>query len=179
MSKLLTVESKNDIPKAYRKTPVGLLLEYHNLNRSFETYDNAQLLIGTCMDNRIWLRHPNNFAFTLRTGGANLRANDFHVSYAIGVAGIRYLALIGHTQCGMIHLHERMNPFIEGLRDSGWNAVRAREHFNHLAPLHEIDHEVDFTLAEARRLSERYPEVLVAPMIYRVEDHRLYLVKDF
>jgi carbonic anhydrase len=40
----------------------------------------------------------------------------------------------------------------------------------------EIGHEIEFVLSEVRRLRLRYPKIVVAPMIYRVEDNQLYLV---
>jgi carbonic anhydrase len=38
--------------------------------------------------------------------------------------------------------------------------------------------EVDFVLAEAKRLRHRYPKILVAPLIYRVENNQMYLVHE-
>ena len=38
-----------------------------------------------CMDNRKHLHIPDNFAFIIRSGGANLRYSEFKVSYAIAV----------------------------------------------------------------------------------------------
>jgi carbonic anhydrase len=37
---------------------------------------------------------------------------------------------------------------------------------------------MDFTVSEAKRLRLRYPAILVAPMIYKVEDKRLYLLDE-
>jgi len=51
MTKILSVESIEDILPIYSQTPIGLLFEYHNLNRQFNTFDNAQLLVSMCMDN--------------------------------------------------------------------------------------------------------------------------------
>src|SRR5690242_12747675 len=115
MNRLLTISSREDIPSQYRDTPVGLLLEYHNLDRPFESYSNAELLIGMCMDNRKHLRIPDNFAFILRAGGANLRYSEFKVSYAIAVGNVRFIALMGHTQCGMVNLISRKEQFVRGL----------------------------------------------------------------
>lgn len=42
----------------------------------------------------------------------------------------------------------------------------------------EIGNEIDFLVAEARRLRGRYPTLPVVPLIYRVEDHRLYQVNE-
>ncbi len=179
MHRLLPIQVANDIPPAYRDTPIGLLLEYHNLNRPHESYTNAHLLIGMCMDHRKHLSIPNNFAFIIRTGGANLRYSEFKVSYAIAVGGVRAIALIGHTNCGMVNLIARKDLFINGLvENAGWTRDQAEEHFHHYAPMFEIGNEADFVLSEVKRLRLRYPKIQVAPMIYRVEDNRLYLIGE-
>lgn len=179
MNRLITVESQSDIPALYRDTPIGLLLEYHNLNRAYDSYSSAQLLIGMCMDNRKHLHIPDNFAFIIRTGGANLRYSEFKVSYAIGVGGVRCLALIGHNQCGMVNLIARKDQFIEGLMNkAGWERQSAEEHFKHFAQMYEIGNEVDFILSEVQRLRLRYPKILVVPLLYRVEDNQLYFIRE-
>ena len=179
MKRLLPIASKADIPPRYQDTPVGLLLEYHNLGRSHEAYFNAQLLIGMCMDNRKHLRIPDNFAYIIRAGGANLRYSEFKVSYAIGVGGVRCLALIGHNQCGMVNLIARKDLFVQGLMNAaGWEEQAAEEHFFHFAPMFEIGNEVDFTLSEVKRLRLRYPKIVVAPLLYRIEDNLLYLIEE-
>jgi len=75
MSHLIPVTTKEEIFPLYQTSPVGLLLEYHNLERPLDTYDRAQLLIGMCMDNRKRLRIPDNFAYVIRTGGEIGRAS--------------------------------------------------------------------------------------------------------
>lgn len=179
MNRLLPITSRDDIPAQYRDNAIGLLLEYHNLGRPHESYSAARLLIGMCMDNRKHLYIPDNFAFIIRSGGANLRYSEFKVSYAIAVGGARALALIGHTQCGMVNLVARKKQFIQGLVDTaGWTPGAAEEHFLHFAPMFEIGNEVDFILSEVKRLRLRYPGIPVAPMLYRVEDNRLYLIEE-
>jgi len=179
MNRLISVEGVNDIPQKYQNTPAGLLLEYHNLGRPFEIYDRAQILIGMCMDNRKHLNIPDNFAYIIRTGGANLRYSEFKVSYAIAIGRIRYIALIGHSNCGMVNLISRRDEFVNGLMQSaGWEKEKAEEHFMNYAPMFEIDNEIDFVINEARRLQNRYPGITIVPMYYRVEDHRLYLVDE-
>lgn len=178
-SPIRSVDKREDIPENLRGTPIGDLLEYHNLDRKLATVAAPQLLIGMCMDNRKHLRIPDNFAFILRAGGANLRPSEFKVSYAIAVGGVRAIAIIGHTNCGMVNLMSRSHAFIEGLtKNAGWDRQTAEEHFFHFAPLFEIGSEIDFTRSEAKRLRMRYPGVMVAPMIYKVEDNRLYLLAD-
>jgi carbonic anhydrase len=131
------------------------------------------------MDNRKHLRIPDNFAFILRAGGANLRYSEFKVSYAIAVGNVRCIALIGHTQCGMVNLISRKEQFVRGLVETaGWQAQAAEEHFNHYAPMFEIGNEIDFVLSEVKRLRLRYPKILVAPLLYRVENNQLCLIQE-
>jgi len=179
MEKLITINSKDDILPAYRQTPVGLLLEYHNLNRPPETYEKAQLLVGMCMDNRKHLHMPDNFAFIIRSGGANLSYSEFKVSYAIAVGQVSHIVLIGHNNCGMVNLISRKAEFINGLVTiAGWEKERAEEHFMHFAPMFEIGKEIDFILSETKRLRLRYPKVIIAPLFYLVEDNKLYLIEE-
>ncbi|MDI6768869.1 MAG: hypothetical protein QMD04_04260 [Anaerolineales bacterium] len=42
----------------------------------------------------------------------------------------------------------------------------------------EIGNEVDFVLSEAKRLRLRYPGIQVAPLLYRIEDGLLYLLRE-
>lgn len=177
--RLIPVLAKKDIPKGYRNSPIGLLLEYHNLDRPFDAYSQARLLIGMCMDNRKHLHMPDNFAFIIRSGGANLRYSEFKVSYAIAVGQVSHIALIGHTHCGMVNLVSRKREFINGLvKRAGWSKEMAEEHFMNLALMHEIGNEIDFVLSETNRLRARYPKIKIAPLYYRVEDNRLYCIKS-
>lgn len=173
------VQTMEDIFPAYRSTPVEKLLAYHNLGRPFETYIRAEMLVGMCMDHREHLHIPGNFAYIIRSGGANLRYSEFKVSYAIAVGGVSTIVLIGHNNCGMVNLAARRTQFIDNLvENGGWTYPQAEEHFMSFAPLFEIGNEIDFVLSEAVRLRHRYPKVLVAPMLYRVEDSRLYLLHE-
>jgi carbonic anhydrase len=177
-NRLAPVEKPEDILPQYRGTPIAKLLEYHNLERPLDAYDHAEMLIGMCMDNRKHLRIPDNFAFILRAGGANLRPSEFKVSYAVAVGHARAIALLGHTQCGMVNLMSRKDQFVEGLVEAGWEASAAEDHFYHYWSIFEIGNEEEFVLAEAKRLRLRYPRIPVAPMIYRVEDNRLYQLRE-
>jgi carbonic anhydrase len=175
---ILPVLKKTDIPAKYRKTPVGLLLEYHNLDRKYDEYSQAQLLIGMCMDNRKHLRIPDNFAYIIRSGGANLRYSAFKVSYAIAIGNVKHIALIAHNNCAMVNLASKKDQFINGLiKNAGWEKAAAEEHFMNLALMHDIGNEIDFIVSEKNRLGLRYPKIEVAALYYKVEDGRLYLIK--
>jgi carbonic anhydrase len=179
MNKLLPIKSASDILPEYRNTPIGLLLEYHNLNRPFENYEKAEILVGMCMDNRKHLHMPDNFGFIIRSGGANLRSSEFKVSYAIAVGGVKHIVLIGHNNCGMVNIISRQKEFIDGLVSSaGWDKGRAEEHFDHFAPMFEIGNEKDFILSETKRLRLRYPKIIIAPLYYLVDDNKLYFIDE-
>ncbi|MHB1407591.1 MAG: carbonic anhydrase [Desulfitobacteriaceae bacterium] len=179
MNRLSPVSSREDIFPEYRETPIGRLLEYHNLKELFESYAKAELLIGMCMDNRKHLRIPDNFAYILRSGGGNLRYSEFKVSYAIAIGGVKAIALIAHNNCGMVNLFSKKERYIQGLVDqAGWNREWAEQHFMHFAPMFEIGNELDFVLSEAKRLRMRYHKTLIAPLFYRIEDNLLYLIKE-
>jgi carbonic anhydrase len=179
MDKLLSVNSIEDILPEYRDTPIGLLFQYHNLAKPLVSYDKAHLLIGMCMDNRKHLQIPDNFAFIIRSGGANLRYSEFKVSYAIAVGQVSHIALMGHNNCGMVNLVSRRNEFINGLiQIAGWERERAEEHFMNYAPMFEISNEIEFILSETKRLRLRYPKVKIAPLFYLVEDNKLYFIDE-
>lgn len=179
MNRLVEIKTKEDIIEEYKGTPIELLIEYHNFNRVHDFHDKAKLLIGMCMDNRECLHLPDNFAYIIRTGGANLKYSQFNISYAIAVGQVKYIAIIGHNNCGMVNLNERRELFIQGLiENAGWDRKSAEVHFNHHAPRFEIGNEIDFILNETAELRERYTGILVAPFLYNINDHKIYLVDE-
>ena len=179
MNRLITINSPADIPKKYQATPIGLLVEYQNHIRKHDSYAAAQILVGMCMDNRKALDVPENFAYILRTGGANMRASGFKISYAIAVGAVRHIAIAGHNHCGMVNLMQRKEAFINGLvSGAGWDREKAENHFLNLVPMFEIGNEIDFVLSEVRRLRAEYPKITIAPLLYRIENNHLSFIKE-
>jgi len=179
MNKLIKVAAEVDMYPKYRNTPVEKLFKYHNLGQPFDNYSKAELLIGMCMDNRKQLRIPNNFAYILRSGGGNLRSSEFKISYAIAIGGVKCVAVIAHNHCGMVNLISRKDDFIKGMvQNAGWNEKQAEEHFMSFAPMFEIENEIEFLQSEVKRLKNKYPKILFAPLYYNVEDNLLYLLDD-
>lgn len=170
------VRTCDDILPEYRGTPIEDLFVYHNLGASFQRHARAELLIGTCMDSRIWLRIPPDFAYVLRVGGANLRGLEFHVSLAIALRGVSAVCLIVHDDCAMTGIKARQAAFVRGLvENAGWNRRDAESHFK-LHSRFEVGDATGFVRAEALRLSQRYPRIVVAPLFYSVVDRALYQV---
>jgi carbonic anhydrase len=179
MTEIIPVNYRTDILPEYQGTPAGLLLEYHNLDRALGSGPGRQLLIGMCMDSRKALRIPPDFAYVLRTAGANMRDNEFRISFAIAVGGVRTLVLIAHTDCSMTRVKHLHDEFVSGLVEhAGWDPQRAEKQFTDGAHKFGIDDEVDFVMRETERLRKLYPKIAVVPLLYRVEDDLLYQLRD-
>lgn len=178
MTEILPVNRAADVLPEYRGTVIGELLGYQNLEAPLDAPEPRRLLIGMCMDSRKALRLPPEFAFVLRTAGANLRDNEFRISYAIAVGGVRTIALIAHTDCGMKRVADQHDLFVQGLVDhAGWTAAKAEAMFAAGVPKFGISDEIDFVMLEAKRLRDLYPKITVVPLLYQVEDDRLYQLR--
>ncbi len=178
-NELVMINSVAEIYSKYRDTPIEQLFRYHNFNEPLDACAKASLLVGMCMDNRKQLRIPNNFAYIIRTGGGNLRYNEFKISYAIALGDVKCIALIGHDHCGMVNLISKKQDFIQGMvKNAGWNEKQAEEHFSSFAPMFEIENEIGFLNSEVKRLREKYPGILIAPLFYHIEDNLLYLMEE-
>lgn len=176
--KLIEISKLNDLPENLRSTPIGDLIKYQNLEETPKKYEKAELVIVMCMDNRKQLNIPGKFAYILRTAGGRITGNEFKLSFAIGFGDVRYVAIIGHTNCGMVNLTSKKDKFIDGLMENaGWDKETAENHFNSFAPFFEIEDETNFVSSESKRLKEKYPKIEFVPMIYKVEDGKLYLVE--
>lgn len=176
---IVPARSAEEILPDYAGTPIEALLRYHNFGEPLPpTHGHPDLLIGMCMDHRKDLTIPNEFAYVLRSAGANFRDSSFEISYAVAVGGVTAIALLAHTDCGMVQVTKKRDEFVQGLVErAGWTAEKAAKHFDRFAHRHEIGDAVEFTVRETRRLRRQYPKVLVAPLLYNVEDDRLAQVR--
>ena len=176
---LLAVRDRNHIVPGYRDTPIADLLAYHNLAAPHRRYDQAELLVGMCMDHRQRFRIPDGFAYILRVGGARILRLEFQISFAIAIGGVQAIAVVGHDQCGMVDLAARRPEFIRGLiTKAGWSRRKAETHFDSLAEQFEIGDATLSVLREATQLRQKYPTVTVAPLMYRLSDGLLYQVDE-
>jgi carbonic anhydrase len=175
MSSLIPVDAVSDILPKYRGTPIERLLRYHNLGEPLPpSTGRAEILVGMCMDHRKDLTLPNEFAYVLRAAGGNLRDSGFEISYAVGVGGIATIALLAHTDCGMAHVTNKRETFVRGLVErGGWDEAAALAQFTAYATHYEIGDPIEFVLTEAARLRRIYPRLMVAPLLYTVENDRL------
>ena len=176
---LVPVSDATDILPVYRGTAVGDLLAYQDLDLPHRHHVKAELLIGMCMDHRVLLRIPPDFAYVLRCAGANLGMLEFDVSFAIVIGGVRSICLIGHDGCRMVDLASKREAFVSGLVESaGWDRHRAEEHFARHASRYGFEDVVEFVWCEAKRLRDTYVGITVAPLVYSLGDRSLCQITD-
>ncbi len=176
--KLKTVTKEDDISPELQGTPIASLLSSHNLGVVMREYERPELLICTCMDYRIKLNIPARYTFIIRTPGANLLDSEFGLATAVALGGIRAVAIIGHTDCAMTKITDDPDKFVEGLSQSGWSRQSAKEYFESQAPTHSFTDPVQLIINQCQLLRRRYTEILFAPLIYDVEDGKLYQVME-
>ena len=172
---LIAVDNAGDILPDYRGTPIDRLLRYQNLGEPLPpSAGKAEILIGMCMDHRKDLTLPSEFAYVLRAAGGNLRDSEFEISYAVSIGGVSTIALLAHTDCGMADVTNKREAFVRGLVERGGCPEEAASNqFSEFAAHHEIGDPIEFVVGEAARLRRLYPRLMVAPLLYTVEDDRL------
>jgi carbonic anhydrase len=165
---LNAVRTEANILPAYRGTPIGDLLRYQNLGAAPRQYPRPEVLIATCLEQQAALRIPEGFAISLHTAAASLKRDPFKVSWAIGVGGVSAIAVVGHDDCRLVELRSQREQFVvQMIEAAGWERPAAEQHFDHWSDLFEVDDPGAFVAAEAARLKNRYPKILVAPLLYQ------------
>ena len=178
-STMICITDEMDIPEEYRDTPIERLILNHNLNLRPDRYERADMLVLMCMDNRQELRLPQNSAFFVRNSGGTQNGVSFSISFAVAVAGIRYIAVIGHSDCMMVNLGIRKKDFVVNLSERFmWDRAEAERHFTDMCAQFSKTDAADSVIAEAEFIRSQYPGVIVAPLFYSVEDHMLYLIEE-
>jgi carbonic anhydrase len=175
---LVPLHSRQDLLPEYENTPIAEMFGFHALGWPERTYAHPQLVIVTCMDARVGLKLPRTFAYVLQTAGARIRPVRFGMDYAISVAGVRAVALIGHDDCAMTKVTSHRDPFVKGLCGlGGVDAETAGESYDEGVETFAIEDTVEYALDAAARLRERYPGVIVAPLHYRVRDGHILQIR--
>jgi carbonic anhydrase len=164
----------DDILPRYQGTPIERLLRWHNLGDPLPHSGRPELVVGMCMDYRKGLLIPTEFAFVLRAAGANMHDHEFDIAYAVAVGGVTTMALLTHTDCAMSNVGSRRAEFVAGMVErAGWERRAAETLFDTQVEANAIGDPTDFAVREAARLRRTFPQVHVAPLLYRVEDDRI------
>ncbi len=179
MTRLYEVAGNAQIPLIIRQTPINALLKSQNLLEVDETpSERADLIIGMCIDFRKQLHLPKNCAYIIRNAGANMKDSEFGLALAVS-SGINYMALITHNKCLMSDPFAQQQNVLDALDTCGWSADRSRTFFDEQATARGISDPVQFALTEAERLETMFSGLNVVPLLYCVDDDRLYLIKDW
>lgn len=178
--RLVPVSKESDIPKILHNTPIEVLLKSNNMGKiDITPTDTPELLIGMCIDYRKSLYLPRDWAFVIRREGANMLGAEFALALGMSM-GTKYMALIGHDNCAMSRPQNNRDNFIKCLTDEhGWNTDLATRFFEDHIRSHEIGNEINFILEETNRLKRTFKGLTIVPMLYRLEDNKLYLIKDW
>ena len=79
----------------------------------------------------------------------------------------------------MVGLEARQEQFIKGLTErAGMDESLAKEQFLEGSSKCEIGNEIDFVLDQTKHLSQVYPKIKIAPLLYKVEDHQIYWIEN-
>jgi SulP family sulfate permease len=177
---LFPVMSSDDVPIILRDTPLENLLKGQNLGLVDPPTTNApEMVVGMCIDFRKTLTIPRDWAFIIRREGANMDGAEFAIALAIS-KGVRHMALIAHNDCAMANTAQHRKQFVEVLSNEiGWEGKKAEEFFDEHARSREIGNEIDFVLQEAQRIEGLFPGLRVLPLLFRVDDGKLYLIYDW
>jgi carbonic anhydrase len=175
---LKPVRTQADILPVWRDTPVAELLALHNLGAAARQYAHPQILVATCLEQQSVLRLPAGFALSVHGAAANLKRDPFKVSWAIGIGQVSAIAIIGHSGCAMVGLHERREEFVtQMVAAAGWSRPAAEQHFDHWGDLCAIEDPAVFAAREAARLRIRYPNMPVAALLHDTADQMLLQIE--
>jgi SulP family sulfate permease len=177
---LFAIDEPELIPDKLRGTPLEVLLLGQNLGLLDEPESvSPQLVVGMCIDFRKSLIIPKDWAYIIRREGANMEDSEFAIALAIS-KGVRHMALIAHNDCAMANTGPQRENFVAVLNSvAGWDKKKAQQFFDDHSRSREIGNEIDFVLREAERLEEMFAGVMVVPMLFRVDDDKLYLIYDW
>jgi carbonic anhydrase len=167
---LVPVRAPTDILPPYRSTPIETLLVSHALGREVPRPETPELVILTCVDFRIELLLPPEFAFVIRTAGATVGPVLFNVTYAMTVPGVEAIAVIGHTRCRMVGVHDGRDAFLAGFREiSSLGAASGERLFDAGAASFGSRDAVQHTLAQCETIRRTLDHVLIAPLFLDVD----------
>ncbi len=105
--------------------------------------------------------------------------SEFSIALALA-SGIQYMALVVHNKCLMSDPNQQREQFINILvHEHSWTHEQAEVYFDRCASNLEIDDPIEFALEESSRLQDLFRSLIVVPLLYNVDNDRLFLIKDW
>lgn len=167
----------SDIPAIFRHSPIEDLIAYQNIGKSFKHHSNPELLIVTCIDTRIQLKLPPNFAHVIRIGGAQAKSVEFQITYMIAIRNITAVAFVSHDDCAMVDLISKRKNFVDSLvKGNSWTAHTAEAYFDSHQPTHDVGHPLEMVCSQASVVAEKFPKVVVAALFYTVTNNNISII---
>lgn len=134
----------------------------------------VELLISTCIEFRYALPIPRMYAYVIRRASGRVMGSEFSVGYTLA-QGVKYLALIGHNDCGMAKAHANAPRVVQALVDQGWEQEIAQLYVERQIKRHAISDELDALRDEYIRLRKIFRKLTIAPLFVCLHDSKLYL----
>lgn len=177
--KLISILKAADIPNNLISTPFEVLLQSHNLEHIYNSFEKPKLIILTCIDYRINLHLPENFAYIIRLAGANVDNSEFSLLFSLAYSGIKYVAVLHHTDCAMSKLQAIEDKIFAGLtKNLKMTSEKAKSYIKNNFPNYKLNNEILSATTTANKLTKSYSEVKFLPLIYNVENQKIYIIKD-
>jgi carbonic anhydrase len=176
IERLLPLDSLEKIPDYWRGTPIEQLVMAENFGHQINPSPTPQLLIAACIEFRYALPIPKMYAYVIRRASGRLIGSEFSVAYVLS-RGVKYLAMIGHNDCGMTKVKESAPSMVQALVDQGWNKDVASEYISYQSARYMMSDELDGLEREFHRLRRLFRKVFIAPLFVCLSDTRLYLPK--
>lgn len=171
---LTAIETREDIPKEWQNTPIQCLIMSQNFGWPIQSSGKVELLISTCIEFRYALPIPRMYAYVIRRASGRVIGSEFSVGYTLS-QGVRYLALIGHNDCGMSKVYEKAPGVVQAFVDQGWSKDVAEKYVQKQAARHAIKDEVGSLKDEYIRLKQIFRKLVIAPLFVCLHDSKLYV----
>ncbi|MBX9693476.1 MAG: hypothetical protein K2Z81_13895 [Cyanobacteria bacterium] len=173
---LISIESKLDIPAEWQNTPIENLIMAQNFGWPIQSTGRPELLIATCIEFRYALPVPRMYAYVIRRASGRVIGSEFSVGYTLA-NGVKYLAIIGHNDCGMSKVYDKAPGVVDALLEQGWQRSDAETYIQKQLARHAISDELIALRDEYIRLRQIFRKLIIAPLFVCLHDSRLYIPK--
>ncbi len=114
------------------------------------------------------------YAYVIRRASGRVIGSEFSVGYTLA-QGVKYLAIIGHNDCGMSQLDVKKQAVIDAFVEQGWQRDAAEGYVAKHAARHAIDDELLALKDEYVRLKKIFRQLTIAPLFVCLHDSRFYI----
>ncbi len=171
---LIHIESIPDVPAQWKGTPIESFIMAQNFGWPIQGSGKVELLISTCIEFRYALPIPRMYAYVIRRASGRVLGSEFSVGYTMA-QGVKYLALIGHNDCGMAKALTNAPRVVAALVEQGWDTDLAQQYVENQLKRHAINDELDALRDEFIRLKRVFRKLLIAPLFVCLHDSKLYV----